>query len=141
MGKILLEGIFVPRKVIIWTENKVNQFIKEGRGQGEGADYIPWIKVGEFSSQGRCHRVKDIYNGRIHHFFSDLELDYYYYFLWNDSIVDIREQFPLFPISVTEQIAEEMQIKHPSYAGFNTVMTTDFLITKIDSQNNKIYHA
>lgn len=97
--------------------------------------------MGEFSLQGRCHRVKDIYNGRTHHFFSELELYFYYYLLWNDLIVAIREQFPLFPISITEQIAEEMQIKRPFYAGFNTIMTTDFLITKIDSQNNKTYHA
>lgn len=34
-------------KKIVWTENKVNNFIKQGRGQGEGAQYVLWIKVGD----------------------------------------------------------------------------------------------
>jgi|APHig6443717817_1056837.scaffolds.fasta_scaffold14398_3 NAD dependent epimerase/dehydratase family enzyme len=34
---------------------KVNNFISQGRGQGEGAQYIPWIKVGDFSSLGRSY--------------------------------------------------------------------------------------
>lgn len=63
----------MSRKKIIWTDNKINQFIKEGRGQGEGSNYIPWLKVGDFSSLGRSHRIRDTKSGRIHHFFSDLE--------------------------------------------------------------------
>lgn len=50
----------MSRKKIVWTENKVNNFIRQGRGQGEGAQYVPWIKVGDFSSLGRSHRIKDI---------------------------------------------------------------------------------
>ena len=45
----------MSRKRIIWTENKVNSFIKQGRGQGIGARYVLWIKVGDFSSLGRSH--------------------------------------------------------------------------------------
>ena len=125
----------MSRKKIIWSDNKVNQFIKEGRGQGEGAKYIPWLKVGDFSSLGRCHRIKDTRNGRTHHFFSDLEKNYYYYLFWNEDIIDIREQYPLFPVFETEEIANKLGIKHPQYNGFNTVMTTDILFTTF----NKMY--
>jgi len=28
-----------------WSEKKRNDYIKEGRGQGELSNYIPWIKM------------------------------------------------------------------------------------------------
>lgn len=123
--------IFLAHKRILWTEATINKRIKEGRGQGKSADYIPWIKVGEFSSRGRAHRIPDVKTGRIHHLFSDLEADYYYYLMWSDEVVDIREQFPLFPVSSTERIAQELHVKYPKdkYNDTSIVMTTDFLIT------------
>ncbi|MEK3789416.1 hypothetical protein [Paenibacillus sp. FSL K6-1230] len=27
------------------TDAKINRFIKEGSGQGTGADYLPWLRV------------------------------------------------------------------------------------------------
>ena len=122
----------MARKRIIWTDNKINQFIKEGKGQGEGENYIPWISVGDFSSLGRSHRIRDIRNGRIHHFFSDLEKNYYYFLLWNENITDIREQYPLFPVLETKEIADMLGVKHPQYNGIDIVMTTDILISTSD---------
>ena len=40
------------------TEKKIAKKIKEGRGQGIGKDYIPWIKVQDFSSKRRVSMVK-----------------------------------------------------------------------------------
>ncbi len=37
-----------------WTERQ----IREGRGQGSGADYLPWIHVRDFSSMGKSSRLK-----------------------------------------------------------------------------------
>lgn len=121
----------MPRKRIHWTEEKIEKYIKEGRGQGEGADYVPWLKVGDFSSQGRGHRIYDHKIGRVHHFFSDLEANCYYRAIWSDSVIDIREQFPLLPRSETEQIADELGYRHPRGIGLkvNEVMTTDLLLT------------
>jgi len=59
----------MPRKRTKWTEEKLNEFIKKGRGQGEGAGYLPWIKVGEFASNGRSHRIRSVKTGRMNHFF------------------------------------------------------------------------
>lgn len=121
----------MARKQIHWTEEKINRFIKEGRGQGEGKDYKPWLQIGDFSSQGRGHRIFNYKTGRMHHFFSDLEANYYYLLAWSDAILDIREQFPLLPRSETEQIADELGYRHPHSIGasVNLVMTTDVLIT------------
>lgn len=128
-------GATLSRKTSKMTDKKIERYLKEGRGQGEGAEYIPWIKVGEFSSKGRGHRIKDPKTGREHHFFSDLEADFFWYLIWNDKIVDIREQYPLLPVADAEAIAQELGYEYPREPGEDTrhVMTTDFLIT-VDSQ-------
>ena len=124
-------GDILARKSLNMTNKKIECFIQEGRGQGEGAEYTPWLKVGDFSSQGRGHRIKDPKTGREHHFFSDLEADYFWYLIWNDNIVDIREQYPLLPVEEVEKIALRLGYRYPCEPGENTrhVMTTDFLIT------------
>ncbi len=113
-----------------WTEEKIARYIKEGRGQGEGIHYKPWLKIQDFPSKGRVHRIKGNKSGRIHHLFSDLERDYFYILDWVEEVLDIREQFPLVR-EETLQIAKEIGINHPVDSSTKTpiVMTTDFLIT------------
>jgi hypothetical protein len=139
----ILGGSFMARKKLNCSEEKIQAMIRAGRGQGEGADYIPWLQIGDFSSQGRSHRIQDHKNGRIHHLFSDLESDYYHILAWTDSVVDIREQYPLLPRSETERIADELGIRHPRNPGgkINEVMTTDFLVTVRDQMGNTHYEA
>jgi len=114
----------------IFTERKIALRIRDGYGQGSGADYKSWLKVGDFPSLGRCHRIRGTKVNRIFHFFSDLEQYYFYHLEWLDNIEDIREQFPLFPVSETESIASSMKYKHPQNVGGHNscVMTTDFLV-------------
>lgn len=100
----------MARKTLKLTEEKIQILLSTGRGQGEDADYIPWLQIGDFSSQGRSHRIQDHRTGRIHHLFSDLEADYYYILAWADAVKDIREQYPLLPVSETERIAETLGI-------------------------------
>ena len=38
------------------TEKRIAKLQKEGRGEGFGADYQPWIRIHDFSSDGRVHR-------------------------------------------------------------------------------------
>ena len=119
-----------------WTSEKIEKLIQEGYGQGEGKDYKPWIQIGDFSSKGRGSRILGHKTGRVHHFFSDLESNYYYNVIWSDSVIDVREQFPLLPLSETEEIAEVLGIAHPKVpgSGISIPMTTDFLIT-VRNQN------
>lgn len=130
----------MARKTSKMTDKKIERFIKEGRGQGEGTEYTPWLKVGDFSSKGRGHRIKDPKTGREHHFFSDLEADYFWHLIWNDNVVDIREQYPLLPVEETEEIALHLEYKYPYEPGEITrhVMTTDFLVTVKNSDGEYI---
>lgn len=118
------------RKNVI-TEEKIQKKIKNGDGQGEGVNYRPYIRVGDFSSTGRVHRVLSL-DGRIQHFFSDLEKDYYYHLLWEDRVIEIKEQYPL-DREATTRIAASLGIKHPTdpKTGVPIVMTTDFFITAL----------
>lgn len=112
------------------TEKKINQMEKEGRGQGIGENYKPWIKIQDFPSSVLDSRGKGWKTKRIHQFLSKLECDYYYVLEWSDSVVDIREQYPL-TREDTWFIANEKGIKHPTdpKSQIPIVMTTDFLIT------------
>lgn len=113
------------------TEEKVKKWIKEGRGQGEGKDYKPWLTIQDVASKGHSTREKGWKTGRRHHFFSDLELFYLYTLEWSPYVVDIREQYPLLPLEKTLAIAEEIGVEHPRENGASgpfKVMTTDFFI-------------
>ena len=99
-------------RYLILTKEKIEKMWAEGRGQGEGAYYRPWIQVGEFPSAGRGQRIPDIHTGRIHHFHSDMEARYYFILLWDPGVIDVREQFPL-ETEVTEAIAQRLGYRHP----------------------------
>ena len=67
------------------TERQIVKKDAKGIGQGHGENYIPYLRVGDFGSKGRTHRILSL-DGRIHHFFSDLERDFYYMLLWKDKL-------------------------------------------------------
>lgn len=114
-----------------WDEAHYHQYLKEGRGQGTGADYRPWVNIHGFPSHGVSARVLGRTTGRIHEFLSRNE-EYYFYLLDTDpDVLDIREQFPL-RLTETLDIALRMGIDHPRINGFPFVLTTDFLITRSD---------
>jgi hypothetical protein len=109
----------------------IEKMIKEGYGSGIGSEYRPWIKIQDVPSLGRVTRVKGIKSNRQHELLSDMERNYFYILEYADSVVDIREQYPLLPIEDTISIANELGISHPRNpeTGENIVMTTDFLIS------------
>jgi hypothetical protein len=113
------------------TEKWINKRIKDGYGQGTGENYKPWLKVQDFSSLGRVHRIKGWKHGRVHHLFSDLERNIFLYYEWSPHVSDIREQFPLLPVEETVEIAAEIGVRHPidSNTKHPIVLTTDFLLT------------
>ena len=117
--------------------------VKEGRGQGRGNEYRPYIQAKDVPSKGLTTRGKGWKTGRTHHFLSQLELDYFYILEWSPTVTDIREQFPLIEGTdiVTLPVAESLGIEHPSrYNKYQrkvmpTVVTTDALVTaKIQSR-------
>lgn len=105
-----------------------------GRGLGLGADYRAWLTAREVPSRGYTYRIKGNITGRSHVLFSTFERDL---FVWIESLgkaTDIREQFPLLPLSSTLEIAEGLRIKHPreSRTDRYKVFTTDLVVFERD---------
>lgn len=99
-----------------FDEAKIARFQKEGRGKGRGRDYLPWLKIGDVPSRGRSSRLKGNTTARVHHFLSDIERDLFHLYLfhlfdWDDSVEDVREQFPL-DRDATRRIADALGIEH-----------------------------
>lgn len=117
-----------------WNRTKYERYLSDGRGMGEGKDYKPWILVQDFSSQGTVSRVSGYKSGRVHHFLSQNELYYFYILEWSDSVLDIREQYPLHDVNLAMKLAKEAGIKYPydRKSGFPYVLTCDFMITTKD---------
>lgn len=105
--------------------------IKEGRGQGIGKEYKPWLTIQDVSSLGRECRTHGIKIDRQHELLSDNERNYFYIIEYSDCVKDIREQFPLLPLEQTVDLANRLGIKHSQDMVTKTplVMTTDFLVS------------
>ncbi|MFC4860571.1 TnsA endonuclease N-terminal domain-containing protein [Pseudomonas sp. MAHUQ-62] len=125
------------------TEADIDRAIRDGYGQGAGLDYKPWLRVRDVPSKGQSKKTLGLTVPRIYQLFSQNE---YFYFLtleFAKSVVDIREQFPLLPTKETEAAALSLGYAHPKFTGtqLNYVMTTDFLITKVDSSGREVLKA
>lgn len=120
------------------TPTSIVRKVKEGRGRGEGKDYVPWLKTQDVPSQGTSIRIMGWKTGRIHHLMSRGE---YFLFLWLEwllTVLDIREQFPL-EQETTVKIADKLGIKHPTDPTSHVpiIMTTDFNITMQNGEEKK----
>lgn len=98
---------------------------REGRGQGRGADYKPYIQGREFNSQGTCSTPVDWKTGRTVELLSQAEKAVWYVLRWDDQVEDILEQYPL-DLDKTVALADKYGIRHPKDR--STRMTTDFLV-------------
>jgi hypothetical protein len=113
------------------TPSDINRYVAQGYGQGQGVDYRPWLRVQDIPSLGRSRKVQGCKIPRSYHLLSDLEYAYFVVLEFSDRVLDIREQYPLFPVSDLQQIAQAKGIRYPRYAGTDLpfVLTTDFLLT------------
>jgi hypothetical protein len=112
------------------TQAVIEKRIEEGRGQGTGFNYKPWLTVQDVSSTGTCKRIKGLKTGRRHELLSQHEVRYFHILDWSPIVEDIQEQYPLLPLSETLEIAEKLGIRHPTDPKTQEpiVMTTDFYI-------------
>jgi len=126
-----------------WDSNKLNRWIKEGRGQGEGKEYKPWLTVQDFPSMGRVTRVFGWTTQRIHHFFSDTQLKYFYLLDWEEKVIDIREHYPLIDLEVVLNDISDLRLdKFIDRKTKETyILTTTFLITLLNSDGQKSFAA
>jgi len=121
----------MAKRVRSWNKIKYEQYLKAGRGQGEGSLYLPWISVHDFSSIGIVSRIAGHKTSRVHHFLSRNELNYFFLLEWSEKVLDIREQFPLSNIDLALDIARKAGVDYPrdSLSGFPYILTCDFMIT------------
>lgn len=115
-----------------WNSEAKNQrWIKEGRGQGTGLNYKPWLTVRDVASEGRSHRIFGHITQRTHHLLSDLELATFLLLQWRSTTSDIREQFPL-DRELTRDISERLGVKHPNHQGVDQYMSSDFVVDSLE---------
>lgn len=128
-----------PAAPRLMTQRKIDKKIKSGCGSGVREAYKPWIKIWDIQSRGVSHLVPGVKFHRTHHLLSNAERDYHLILEQDPSIIDIREQFPLLTQAETQAIASSLNYRHPVYPGTQVpvVMTTDFLITFIDSSGEE----
>ena len=109
----------------------IERRLAEGRGQGQGAAYKPYIEIHDLASRGQANRVKSPLHGRTCHLLSLLETDWFYAIHALPGLKDIREQYPLLELDETLAIADQLGIVHPTDPKSQEpcVVTTDFLLT------------
>lgn len=127
-----------------YSIEKISKLLEQGYGKGEGKDYKPYIDVIKVASKGRASRVKGWKTNRVHHFLSDSETRFFYLMEYQDSVVDIREHYPL--IDNMEELISVLDgqlIKRlfNQKTGDPLVLTTSFLISEKNSSGEIQYFA
>lgn len=134
------------------TQKKLTQWILEGRGQGHGGDYIPWLLIRRNQSPtGGSLQYRYVPQlNRYFHLMSKGELHVARFLLWL-GVLDIRDQFPCWPwphehplylhprfqpqvlpwSEGTLACAKDLGIRHPNFPGTSIpyVPTFDMLVT------------
>ncbi len=111
---------------------KFERFLREGRGQGRGPTYRPWLQIDDLSSKGRSHRTACALTGfRMHHFLSDNEYLAFINCWWDLTVLDIREQYPLLTMEATMAYASHLGVRHPynPRTKMHIAQTTDLLLS------------
>lgn len=113
------------------TVEQIEKRYESGFGQGVGENYQPWLQVHDVPSRGRSTRLNGRKVERMHLTFSDIERHTLLAVQRLDDVTDIREQFPLWPIVETQEIAAELNIQHPAHptGRMPILMTSDLLLT------------
>jgi len=105
--------------------------LEQGFGVGERESYRPWLRVDDVGTKGKATKICGFKIRRTHHFLSTGERCFFLLAEFSSSVVDIREQFPLLPLTHISQLARDLRIKYPTVPATRepNIQTTDFLLT------------
>jgi hypothetical protein len=102
----------MPRRKRCFNQNTHEKRLKEGRGQGDGANYQPYIRVQDISSLGQSNRDFGLTTNRQHDYLSKLE--HRSHLIYDISkLLDIKEQKDI-PLELSLEIARKCGIRHPA---------------------------
>ena len=117
------------------THKRYADLIKEGRGQGRGRYYIPWLYAARVTSMGKASEIRGRITGRDHQLLSDIERAAFHTLDRRHDVLDIREGLPLLPVEFTWDLASDLGVRVPYRTSTKFhVMTTDFVISYEDRQ-------
>ena len=117
-----------------WTPidaTRAPSFIMRGCGQGTGQGYKPWLDEEKVWAHRPVTSLKGLTTRRVHYLTGELANLFFFVVEWSPEVLDIREQYPLLPLSETLAIAKDLGIKHPVHGQTRkpVVLVTDFLLT------------
>lgn len=104
--------------------------IRRGRGVSQGSAYKPWLPIREVPSQGTSSSALGIKTGRAHHTLSELETIYLFLMERRPSVIDIREQWPIFDLDRTLRLCSEQGARHIFRENRPEPFTIDFFLTE-----------
>ena len=80
---------------------------------------------------------------RVHHFFSDTQLKYFYLLDWEEKVIDIREHYPLLDLEMVLKDTSDLRLE--KFMDRKTkepyIITTTFLITLLNPDGKKSFAA
>jgi hypothetical protein len=112
--------------------------IRQGRGIGQGLGYMRWLRIRDVPSRGTSSSVLGIRMQRPYHMLSELETTYFFLMERKASVIDIREQWPIFHIDRTLELCAEQSVRHNFRGAYPEPFTIDFLVT--EEIDGKISH-
>jgi hypothetical protein len=128
------------------TEPKIQSWLDQGRGLGEGETYRPWFQVSDIPSHGKVTRVcgEEKFGIRNIHLLSTNEWRAYLRLAFDGDCTAFYEQLPYRDRLLTLGIASRLGLKHPEngYLRIPLVITTDVLATfRKESSEHKVGFA
>lgn len=116
--------------------------LKKGRGCGSGANYLAWYTTREIKSRGTCDNPTSVRNNRRYELLSNFESIYFHVLEPQEQIRDVREQFPIFDLARTTELAVEEGINYKKGSkGKIEPYTIDFLIDEVVGGRRKLRAA
>jgi hypothetical protein len=106
-------------------------------GSQFGRAYEPGLIASEFSSKGLTSQIYCAKTERTHVYFSKIEADYHFVCECNPAVRDIREQYPIVPVSDSIAIAKEIGVPHPRKGGKPIPLTVDFVLTVVHGDSTR----
>lgn len=108
-------------------------FQKEGRGRGDGANYVPGRTLRDLRGIGRLHRFACARcGGRQIVLPSDSMLSVFLDEHWDPATCDIKEYCPQLDVEETMRIARSLAVRHPTLRdGSPAMLITDLLVCRV----------